>query len=319
MKEKKKKTEGITLIALIITIIVLLILSTVAIKIISGEGMIGHAIEAKLRTELSSYQEALKIFKADKGAANNGFYEESLTAGQNSLFYNTKPENENGDIKTVIPNLANAYLNTLEIIKGELLLTTQDKHLIKVAKELGIEVNPYIIIDGELMSNDGNLLLVDENGVLTVPETVTKIGEGAFSNVEGLKKIIIPGTVKEIAKNAFRGNKTLEEVIMQEGVEKIGVSAFRECSNLINIVFPESITQIDDYAMLQCSKLDNVILPVNLKNLKSSLFDGCINLKNITLPEKLEKIRKCFIGKMYQFRKNQYTCISKWHSGKCIW
>lgn len=302
-----------------ITIIVLFILTVVTIKIISGEGMIGHAIEAKLRTELSSYQEALKIFKADKGAANNGFYEESLTAGQNSLFYNTKPENENGDIKTVIPNLANAYLNTLEIIKGELLLTTQDKHLIKVAKELGIEVNPYIIIDGELMSNDGNLLLVDENGVLTVPETVTKIGEGAFSNVEGLKKIIIPGTVKEIAKNAFRGNKTLEEVIMQEGVEKIGVSAFRECSNLINIVFPESITQIDAYAMLQCSKLDNVILPVNLKNLNSSLFDGCINLKNITLPEKLEKIRKCFIGKMYQFRKNQYTCISKWHSGNCIW
>ena len=286
-----------------ITIIVLFILTVVTIKIINGEGMIGHAIEAKLRTELSSYQEALKIFKADKGAANNGFYEESLTAGQNSLFYNTKPENENGDIKTVIPNLANAYLNTLEIIKGELLLTTQDKHLIKVAKELGIEVNPYIILDGELMSNDGNLLLVDENGVLTVPETVTKIGEGAFSNVEGLKKIIIPGTVKEIAKNAFKGNTTLEEVVMQEGVIKIGEGAFYNCSKLQKIDFPESITSIGSEAFRACLKLDNVVLPPNITGVGGTTFYDCSNLQNIILPSNLKYISSYCFGQCTNLAK----------------
>ena len=69
---------------------------------------------------------------------------------------------------------------------------------------MGIEPNPYDIVDGELLSSDGNLLLVDEEtGSLTIPGSVTKIGEGAFANVEGLKTIIIPGTCKEIGKKCF--------------------------------------------------------------------------------------------------------------------
>ena len=119
------------------------------------------------------------------------------------------------------------HKDRVEIIKGKLYYATKDRQEIKWLQEIEIEPNPYDIVDGELLSSDGNLLLVDEEtGTLTIPGSVTKIGEGAFANVEGLKTIIIPGTCKEIGKNAFNGNKTLENVIMQDGVEKIGVSAF---------------------------------------------------------------------------------------------
>ena len=47
MKEKFKNTKGITLVALIMTIIVLLILATVAIATIKGDGIISHAKNAK--------------------------------------------------------------------------------------------------------------------------------------------------------------------------------------------------------------------------------------------------------------------------------
>ena len=57
---------------------------------------------------------------------------------------------------------------------------------------------------------------MDETGTLTIPDSVTKIGEGAFANLSGLKTIIIPGTVKEIGASAFAYNKTLETVIMQD-------------------------------------------------------------------------------------------------------
>ena len=57
---------------------------------------------------------------------------------------------------------------------------------VKVALDAGISVNPYDITEGgELQSSTGNLLLMDSTGTLTIPEGVTKIGEGAFANVEG--------------------------------------------------------------------------------------------------------------------------------------
>lgn len=104
-----------------------------------------------------------------------------------------------------------------------------------------IVINPYEIIDGELLSSDTNLLLIDSEGTLTLPETVTKIGSGAFSTVEGLKKIIIPSSVKEIADYAFTNNKELEVVVMSEGIEKIGINAFDGASNLREINLPDSI------------------------------------------------------------------------------
>jgi hypothetical protein len=133
----------------------------------------------------------------------------------------------------------------------------EDKNIIKVAQSVGVEPNPYVIKDGELMSNNGNLLLVDENGTLTLPDSVTKIGEGAFANVEGLKTIIIPGSVKEIAENAFSNNKTLETVILNEGIEIIGGSAFSQCDNLVNVQLPSTIKKIKNNAFYYCINLKN--------------------------------------------------------------
>lgn len=228
-----KKNNGITLISLVVTIIILLVLAGVTIAMLTGQnGVLTKAEMAKLATELSKYKEEVEIYKAGKKAENIEFLPESLTVGKNNLFYNTQPQEETGNITTIIKDIDSKYIDVLEIIKGELLLSTQDKDLIKLAQSLGIKVNPYDIVDGVLLSSNGNLLLMDENGTVTIPDSVTKIGEGAFANLDGLKTIIIPGSVKEIASNAFAYNATLEKVVMQEGIERIGVCAFNGCSRL---------------------------------------------------------------------------------------
>ena len=254
-------------------------------------GILTQAQKAKLSTELSSYKEQLELYKTEKLAENREFLESTLTVGKESLKYNTQPEGETGNIKTVIPSIKDEYIDKVEIIKGALLINTQDKNEIEIAKSLGIAANPYDIVNGELLSSNGNLLLMDDTGTITIPDSVTKIGEGAFANLSGLKTIIIPGTVKEIGSNAFAYNKTLENVIMQEGVEVIGNMAFSNCENLKNVVFPNSLLKIGDMGFYQCYSLTQVELPDKIEEIKSYCFHQCINLKSLKLPSNLKAIR----------------------------
>ena len=131
------------------------------------------------------------------------------------------------------------------------------------------------------------MLLVDENGTLTIPDRVTKIGEGAFANLEGLKTIIIPGSVKEIGENAFAYNKTLETVILQNGTTTIGNRAFRNCYKLKNITMPKTIENLGQMAFYQCSALTEIEIPGKVQVLRGNIFDQCIALSKVILNEGL--------------------------------
>ncbi len=142
------------------------------------------------------------------------------------------------------------------------------------------------------MSADTNLYLMDEEtGTIVIPENVTKIGEGAFANVSGLKKIVIPGTVKEIARNAFSNNKDIEKVEINNGVERIGDRAFYSCENLQAITLPDSIIDIGIECFRYCYKLDNVKLPKNLTTIEMLTFEGCSSLKQIELSKELKTLK----------------------------
>ena len=249
-------------------------------------------------TQFSVFQEELGLYKANKQLSEEGFSAESITAGEGNLSYVT---NEGviteGTIYDVMPSLrGSSFEGKMEIIKGELLINSQDMEEIKVAQSMGIEVNPYIIVDGELKSDGANLALMDSSGTLTIPDGVTKIGNGAFANLSGLKTIIIPGTVKEIGTNAFTNNADLTRVVLQEGIEMIGNEAFRECDNLTTIELPESLRSIGVGAFQECSKLDNVTIPSQITVIESQTFYNCQNLSNIKLPENLQNIQILAFG-----------------------
>ena len=287
---KVRKEKAITLIALVITIIVLLILAGVTIAALSGDnGILTQASLASLETKFSNYKEEVELYKTNKLMQNQNFESESLTAGQTDLNYNTKEEGETGNIKTVITGLEDKYISRFEVIKGELLIKTKNKTEIKAAQNVGIQVNPYDITeDGELLSSDGNLLLVDEQGTLTLPDSVTKIGYGAFSGVEGLKKIIIPSSVKEIGAYAFSNNKTLETVVIQGNLEKIGEYAFDVASNLKEINLPDSISDIGMRAF-RGTNISKVKVPKNVKIIKEGVFN-IQSLNEVILQEGLNEI-----------------------------
>ena len=260
------------------------------------EGILTKAKESRISTELSAYQEELETYKASKYLENNTFLESTLTAGKESLTYYTQDGKgeETGNIRTIFKNISDEYFEKLEVVKGELLINTQDITEIKIAQSLGIAVNPYDIKDGVLQSSDGNLLLMDQaTGTLTIPDSVTAIGEGAFANVKGLKTIIIPSTVKRIEKNAFRSNQTLETVIMQEkdgqGVEYIETAAFMECSNLTTVQMANTVKEMEGQVFYYCDSLMNINISTQLKKISSYTFLRC-GFEELELPEGINEI-----------------------------
>ena len=289
------ENKGITLIALVVTIVVLLILAATSIAMLTGDdGIITNAQNSKISTELSEYKEQLEIYISNKKIDNTEFNKETLFASKDTLRYNTQKEGETGTIKTICPEMKSNYVEKIQIKKGKLILDTKDKREIKIAVGLGIEVNPYEIKDGELVASDGNLLLVDNSGTLKIPESVTKIGEGAFSNtsLDGipLKKIIIPSTVKEIGTNAFAYNSTLEEVEIEDGVEIVSAEAFKECIALKKITFPDSVIEIGGKCMSGCKSLASIKFPKNITEIKNNMLNSCYSLTQIEIPEKVTYI-----------------------------
>ena len=87
----------------------------------------------------------------------------------------------------------------------------------------------YQLIDGVLLTNAGRTLVAypcgKEGDTYTVPDGITKIGDGAFSGSD-LKSVILPDGVSAIGAYAFNMCNILESVTIPQSVISIGNSAF---------------------------------------------------------------------------------------------
>ena len=60
------KTQGITLIALVVTIVILIILATISINLIVNGGLIGKASETKFKTRMTAHKESVELYVAEQ-------------------------------------------------------------------------------------------------------------------------------------------------------------------------------------------------------------------------------------------------------------
>ena len=81
-----------------------------------------------------------------------------------------------------------------------------------------------------------------------IPNSVTKIGNGAFKECYPLQSITIPNSVTSIGDEAFCGCESLQSVTIPNSVTKIGDYAFDGCKYLLSVTIPNSVTKIGDYA-----------------------------------------------------------------------
>ena len=124
---------------------------------------------------------------------------------------------------------------------------------------------------------------------VTIPNSVTSIGNSAFENCSALTSIQFPDKLETIGKYAFRGCSALTSVALPKGLTNIPDYIFAECSSLSDVTLPDSLETIGVSAFANCKSLTSISLPEGLSELFAYAFDGS-GLKEMVLPSTLTQI-----------------------------
>ena len=166
------------------------------------------------------------------------------------------------------------------------------------------ESNPnYSSFNGLLLSKDGKTLIQGVNGVVTIPESVTRIESGAFQDRSGLTSVTIPDSVTNIEDGVFSGCSGLTSVTIPQSICSFTMSsAFPDAYQTItNIVLSGGVTNIVFGAFFGCSGLTSIV--VDESNPKYSSANGLILSKDgktlvqgvngdVTIPDSVTSIER---------------------------
>lgn len=138
---------------------------------------------------------------------------------------------------------------------------------------------------------------------VVIPESVTSISEEAFYYCESLSTITIPSSVTEIGAFAFSGCLNLAEIKVASGstsfVAKEGVLYNKDMSKLLaapgtvsgHFEVPQGVTSIGAGAFME-TQITSVALPKGLKTIDYGAFEDCELLESVTFSKGLKTIEE---------------------------
>jgi hypothetical protein len=199
---------------------------------------------------------------------------------------------------------------TAPSFKKKQIVTTEDQHFVSFCPKspflagalLFLALATTVQAQFTYTTNNGTITITGYTGInpnVAIPGTidglmVTDIGTNAFQN-SGLTSVTIPDSVTNIGSGAFETSESLTNVTFGDSVISIGDYAFYGCQALTNVTMAEGLASIGSFAFSgwvvvlvlgdgpgPCA-LTSITIPSSVTNIGIGAFEGCANLTAISV------------------------------------
>ncbi len=319
MEKKLKQNKGITLVALIITIIVMLILVAVSVNVLIKSNLIGTAektvnkyskaaeeesnggtieINGKKYASIEDYIEGNEQYDPDGWVmawtcADGGSWSDTIEEGGTAegdivaKLYKTgskiTPSSFEFNGKTCTFNEGDEYNLVIEGTGTMGALMTTEGNNITGATGWHKSTAMY-------MMGASDTCIMPYVSKIVVGKGIKNIGGYAFGGDTGLKKVILSSEITSIDEYAFMYCTNLTSIKIPENVKSIGIQAFDRCASLTSVTIPSSVTSIGARAFEECTSLSSVTIPNSVTSIEDSAFFKCTSLSSVTIPNGVTSI-----------------------------
>ena len=203
--------------------------------------------------------------------------------------------------------------------KSIFLYHTSDGNIVDISgKDFGANVVSHNVVNGEcVIAFDAPITKIPAQafanskikGSLTIPNSVTTIGEEAFSNCRELKgSLTLSNSLKTIGNKAFYNCNSLNgSLTIPNTVTTIGISSFENCAGFNgNLTIPNSVTTIGESAFCNCLKFTgDLTIPNSVTIIEAYTFKSCYGFNGkLTIPNSVTTIRNRAFYKCIGFKGN---------------
>lgn len=317
-----KENKGITIVALVITIVIMLILLGVTVTVVIKGDLIDTAKESNDETRYAQVLEQKEMWESEKLATDRfGAQAETLEEFVVRLKKEKILTEEEGEqilelgFVTIAKKdiLFDGKRSVADASLWEYQLDTKT-NFVTITRYLGttdnlteLTIPNLLLIDGKeyrvtkTLSYNGNNAIVNFEGKLIISKGITEIGRASFNGASKITGVEIPNSAILISDYAFQNCEGLTTITIPGSVKKIGNwwgnangQIFNGCSNLKEVILEEGIEEISGRAFDSCSKVKEWKLPKSLKRIGPRAFQST-GVEEFNIPENVESIAATFI------------------------
>lgn len=118
---------------------------------------------------------------------------------------------------------------------------------------------------------------------VTLPEGMTRIGFGAFSDCPNLAAVSLPTSLTTLGDWAFYRDEALQEATVPEAVRRVGAATFAFCTSLAKVEIPRGVKSIAQHAFYYCTALNEVLIPGSVDQIGEYTFAYCTGLTKVQM------------------------------------